>query len=1121
MLKTVIWNQMRYFIGFNIWLLVLLSSIHIYGQNEDKLFTKLNPAQTNIHFNNEVKDTREHNILIYSNFYGGAGVGVGDINNDGLLDVFFAGNQVPDKLYLNKGNLTFEDITDKAGIIDNGGWSSGVLFGDVDNDGFQDIYVTRELYDHQPEIRRNKLYINNGDNTFSEKSKDWGVDNSERTRHATFLDYDKDGDLDLFLLNQPPNPGDYSDFKGTDLSLEKYGTVFYENNGTKFVDISKKTGVHKTGFPNSVTASDLNNDGWTDLYVANDFWIKDYIYLNNGDGTFTDKVDELASHISFSSMGVDVGDIDNDGNLDVMVLDMVAEDNFRLKSHMSGMNPETFWKVVNDGGHYQYMFNTFHYNNGDAHFSDIAQLTNMASTDWSWSNLIADFDNDGWKDVFITNGLLYDIRNTDAARAFSKHIESSVYKYLQENPATEDITVWDIVDIEKTMNINPSVKLSNYAYKNNKDLTFEKKTKDWGLDQKTFSNGSAYADLDNDGDLDLIINNVNDVALLYRNNAENKLNSNYIRIKPIADKPGVVELGTRIWVETESQRQLFEITSVRGMYSTSEQVAHFGLYDKTKVDTITVIWPDGNKNVLKNVKAGQTVEVRYSQSKAIKEPSSNEQLQTYFTNVTHEIGLNISHKENQFDDYTKQELLPHKMSTMGPALAVGDVNGDSLDDFYIGGASGEEGRIFIQNPKGGFETLTSQSMVDHLISEDVGAVFFDADGDKDLDLYVVSGGNEFIKDAVEYKDRLYLNNGTGIFEHADQALPALYSSGSKVYPHDLDGDGDLDLFVAGRQIPWSYPEPASSAILLNENGKFTDVTSTMANDLIEIGMVNDANWTDFDGDGKKDLVLVGEWMEVTLLKYDNGQFINVTNGSGLENSTGWWFSIESKDMDNDGDQDFVAGNLGLNYKYKASENEPFEVYYDDFDNNGSKDIVLAYYNFGAKYPLRGYVCSTSQVPAIKGKFKKFEHFAAADVFEVYGKRNLERALHYQAKTFASAYIENLGNGKFSMHPLPMKAQFSSINDIMIKDYNEDGHLDILIAGNLYNAEIETARNDAGKGLLMFGDGKGNFEAISKNISGFFAPYNVKVMKSIMIKDEPHIIIGCNDDRLQIIKDKGK
>jgi len=1102
----------------SLWILGILYSKNLSGQTSDKLFTKLNPKQTNIFFNNEVIDTRDSNILLYSNYYGGAGVGVGDINNDGLLDIFFTGNLVADKLYLNKGNMVFEDITDKAGITDNGGWSSGVLFGDVNNDGYQDIYVTRELYDHQPEIRRNKLYINNGDNTFTERSKEWGVDNSERTRHATFLDYDKDGDLDLFLLNQPPNPGDYSDFYGTELLIEKYGMILYENTGNKFIDVSKKAGLFKTGFPNSVTASDLNNDGWTDLYVTNDFWVEDYIYFNNGDGTFTNKVHELTGHITFSSMGIDAADIDNDGNLDVMILDMVAEDNFRLKANMSGMNdPETYWKVVNEGGHYQYMFNTIQYNNVDTQFSEIAQFANMASTDWSWSTLLADFDNDGWKDVYITNGLMRDIRNIDAARAFSKYLESKIYSYIQKNPNIENISIWDVVDIEQIMNINPSVKLSNYAYKNNKDLTFDKKTKDWGLDVKTFSNGSAYADLDNDGDLDLIINNVNDIALVFRNNSESRPNSNYVRIKPIADKKGVVVPGTRIWIETEGQKQMFEITTVRGMYSTSERIAHFGLYDKTKVDKVVVVWPDGNQNILKNINAGQTLEVKYSKSKSAKKRTSAEKSQNLFANATKEIELDIRHEENNFDDYVKQVLLPHKMSTMGPCLAVGDINGDKLDDFFIGGASGHEGRIFTQDQKGHFKLMVASDLIKNKIGEDVGSVFFDADGDNDLDLYVVSGGNEFYNNAKEYKDRLYLNDGTGLFTEAEHALPELYSSGSKVYPHDLDGDGDLDLFVAARQVPWSYPEPASSTILLNENGKFKDVTKKIAKDLIDIGMVNDACWADFDGDGKKDLVLVGEWMEITLLKFDNGEFRKIIDNTGLENSTGWWYSIESADMDNDGDMDFIAGNLGLNFKYKATEKEPFEVFYYDFDNNGSKDLVLAYYNFGVLYPLRSRKTSTLQIPVIKKKFKTFDQFAKANLIEVYGAKSLKRSLNYKAKTFASAYIENLGNGKFKIHKLPQKAQFSSINDIIIKDYNGDGNLDILTVGNLYNAEIETARNDAGIGLLMLGDGKGNFEAVHHNKSGFLAPYNVKNMAEIIIKGKTYILLGCNDDKLQAIK----
>lgn len=1097
-------------------LMVVLFSENTSAQTNQKLFTRLDSKQTNVNFNNRLNDTREANVMIYSNYYGGAGVGIGDINNDGLQDIYFAGNLVSDKLYLNKGNMVFEDITDKSGITDNGGWSSGVLFGDINGDGFQDIYVTRELYDDDLELRRNKLYINNGDNTFSEKSKSYGLDNSERTRHATFIDFDKDGDLDIFLLNQPPNPGDYSKFYKAELLLEKYSPRLMENQGDIFVDVTKKSGMLIPCYPNSVTASDLNNDGWTDLFIANDFEVRDFIYMNNGDGTFTDKTFEMTKHISFSSMGVDAGDINNDGWLDIFVADMVAEDNFRRKSNMSGMPKKVFMKTVKEKGHHQYMFNTLHLNNGEGIFSDIAQLGKVGATDWSWSVLFADFDNDGLKDINIVNGLMRDIRNNDAARTFPKYLETKVHEYLKKNPNPEGVSIWDLVDIDEAMNISPSVKLQNYVYKNNGDLTFSKVSDEWGLIEKAYSNGSAYADLDNDGDLDLVVNNINDIAFIYQNNADKILNNHFLRVIPKADKQGQTVLNVKVWIESDGEKQYFEISSVRGMYSTSEHIAHFGLGAKKKVEKVIVEWPDGKRNILKNQKTNRVIEVKYSNAerKKTKQSSSNRAL---FNNATEQIGLVIKHNENNFDDFEKQLMLPHKFSDRGPCFSIGDVNGDGLEDMFMGGSAGNQGRLFNQNPNGSFGIIPFPDLAIDKKSEDIDALFFDVDSDGDLDLYVVSGGNEYRAGAKEYQDRLYLNDGKANFSKSEAGLPSFTVSGGAIVPADYDQDGDIDLFITGRHTPWKYPMPANSTLLRNDRGKFVDVTNEIAKDFINIGMVNDAAWVDYDSDGFLDLALAGEWMPFTILKNDGNVFRNVTVDLGLENTTGWWFSIETADMDKDGDPDFILGNMGLNYEYKASEENPFHVFYYDFDNNGSGDLVLAQYEGDKLYPIRERNRSVEQVPLLKEKFKTFNEFAIADVFEIYGENNLKNSLHYEVNTFASSYVENLGNGKFIFHQLPIEAQFSSINDMVIDDFNNDGHPDILAAGNLYGTEVETVRADASIGLLLVGNGKGNFASVNYMESGFLLPYDVKRLKIMVHQNYKVIVAGCNNDFYQFFK----
>lgn len=1103
--------------GFNL-LCSLIGLLFLGGCGPEETnvlqFTLLGDSHTGIQFTNTIKDSKERTILRYANFYGGAGVGVGDFNNDGLPDLYFAGNTVPDELYINKGDFRFENTTEAAGIKDDGGWSTGVTIADVNNDGNLDIYVSRELYDDKPEWRTNLLYINQGDGTFKEEAEKYGVADSQRTRHATFLDYDKDGFLDLFLLTQPPNPGSYSELYGSELLLPEYHLKLLKNQGGKsFTDVSEASGIAQTGFPNAVSASDLNNDGWPDLYVANDFQAPDFLFINNQDGTFTNQAEQALNHMSFYSMGVDVADINNDNLLDVFVLDMVAEDNFRMKSNMSGMNPDSFWKVVADGGHYQYMYNSLQLNNGNTTFSDVAQITGMAATDWSWANLLADFDNDGLKDVFVTNGLLYDIRNTDADKKVERFISDTAYEWLQKHPDGGDKSIWDILDLEATIALMPSQPLKNYAFRNKGNLEFEKVMDDWGLDQESFSNGAAYADFDQDGDLDLVVNNINSKAFIYRNNAEQKPATNFIRIT-LKDSDNRPVFGSRVTVIADGKQQLSELTNVRGIYSTSESLLHFGLGDANTIDSILVSWPDGSYTVLRDQDANQTLELDMSEAGGRQLGSGQDSAPSPFTLLNKQAPLEFVHRETAYDDYQHQVLLPHKMSEMGPAMAKADVNNDGLEDIYLGGSGGFASSLKLQQEDGTFINASPDLWEKEEAFEDVDALFVDVNLDGLPDLYVVSGGNEYPAGDVHYTDRLYLNQGEGKFIKG-AILNVNRASGSVVKAFDYDGDGDEDLFVGGRHLPHQYPLPAGSMILINNNGSLVNLTSDLAPELDTLGMVTDASWVDYDSDGDTDLLLVGEWMPVTVMDNHDGR-LTKTEVKGLEQSHGWWYSIGEGDFDQDGDTDFLLGNLGLNYKYKTSPETPFDIYYNDFDKNGNYDIVLGYYNDQKHYPLRGFSCSSEQIPGLKDKIGKYDLFASLEIDQVYGKENLEDALHYTADTFASSYLENTGDG-FVLKPLPRLAQLSSIQDFLVKDFNGDGFPDALAVGNMFQSEIETPRNDAGTGCLLLGDGKGNFNLRPGRETGFLARKDARKIRDIKIGEQLYFAVANNNDSLQLFR----
>jgi len=1106
-------------VGIFYLLLVLLSctseSSTDSKQNKTLLFNKVSSKESGITFINEVEDQKTFNIFKYRNFYNGGGVAIGDVNNDGLPDVFFTANMKKNHLYLNKGNFKFEDITDSAGVGGNKPWDTGVVMVDVNGDDYLDIYVSN-AGNNEGNNHDNDLYINNGNLTFTEKAHEYNLAESGFSTHASFFDYDKDGDLDAYLLNNsnvPVSSLGYaadrskkaSDWESVPQQFRGIGHMLLRNDNGKFVNVSEEAGIYRSliAFGLGVLVTDINGDNYPDIYVSNDFYERDYLYINQKDGTFSEQIKDWTSHLCLSAMGVDIADINNDGLYDVFITDMLPETEQRTKSIMEFENYDVFKLKQSRDFYQQYIQNTLQINNGNGSFSEIAYYGGVARTDWSWAGLMMDMDNDGFRDIYVTNGMIHDLTEID----FVDFLANEVIKNMVVKGDKDEV-----LSIINKMSVTP---IPNYAFHNNGNLTFANVSSEWGLDAPSFSSGCAYGDLDSDGDLDLVVNNTNQEAFVYRNESRQINKNDFLQFQLDGIEKNKFAIGTTVKLFDEGKVYVQELMPSRGFQSSMDYVLTFGLGKNQEIDSVSVLWPDDKVTALTKVKTNQKLKLSQADGKKWSRPDSKKlkPKPTLFSEVK-EPELK-THTEDLCDDFDQEPLTMMHLSKEGPSLAVGDLNGDGNEDVFVGGAKGQAGQIYLHQGDGKLNPLSNTCFSDDAGFEDTAANFFDADGDADLDLVVGSGGN-LVSDKDTYGIRLYINNGKGMFTRSSVNLPITSTNISVIESFDFDSDGDVDLFVGSRSVPGVYGVNPKHLLLRNEGGlTFTDVTERFGYDLKNAGMITDAKWVDMDGDGLKDLVTVSDWGTPRVLRNSGKRFSNWA--SSLDSLNGWWKAVSYVDLDADGDMDLILGNAGLNIPHVATKANPMKLWVNDFDDNGTIEQIMTKHQDG-DFPIHMRRELTSQIPSLKKQNLKAGDYSKRTIQELFPQKNADKSLVRIADILASIIAINEGKGRFTFKQLPDRVQWSNVSAILCTDINKDGIIDLLMGGNKFEMKPQFSRQDASFGHVVLGRDKLDFGWTNFNDSGFFIKGEIRQLRAFSDKKGNRFVIAAmNNDVPRVFK----